>query len=481
MSVFGLDFGSHAASIALWYEDKDKVEVIADDLGFRAIPCAVAFRVGADSEKVETLTGQAAVSQAHKNPNNTFLDVRSLLMDETKDTVNVPVLDKEITVTELASYFFRNIHNQIKAQVGSPVRDCVVSVPAKLCEDSPAKSRLIEAAQAGGCRIKSTIDDASAVLTAHSLDDNSKNPERIVVADMGWSTTTISIFDVSGGMYHPKGSASVPEICGKVLVDALVSFCVKDFKRKAKVDATEYKKSMTMLRRECENGMKTLSTGSEAMIDIDSLCEGIDYNGKISKPRFEDMGNIPFIHLKKAIANVLETAGVEAESVSAMVMAGGLSGVPKCAQVVKGLFPKAKQIRTRGLDLNEAQCYGAALQGSYLLTSQLLDKAPSSSANPKAKVMQSSVAISSGDVCLTIFQEGTVLPAHYELQGTLTQADGSMAIHVSGVQVGELVFAADMANDSEDILATIDVSEEGTLSAEVKQCSSSSILTSLTI
>jgi len=46
MSVVGLDFGSHAASIALWYENTDKAEVIADDLGFRTIPCAVAFRTG---------------------------------------------------------------------------------------------------------------------------------------------------------------------------------------------------------------------------------------------------------------------------------------------------------------------------------------------------------------------------------------------------------------------------------------------------
>jgi len=46
MSVVGLDFGSHAANIALWYENTDKAEVIADDLGFRTIPCAVAFRAG---------------------------------------------------------------------------------------------------------------------------------------------------------------------------------------------------------------------------------------------------------------------------------------------------------------------------------------------------------------------------------------------------------------------------------------------------
>ena len=71
--MIGLDFGSHAASIALWYADKDKVEVIADDLGFRTIPCAVAFRKGMEDDKVEILTGPAAVNQAHKNANNTEL------------------------------------------------------------------------------------------------------------------------------------------------------------------------------------------------------------------------------------------------------------------------------------------------------------------------------------------------------------------------------------------------------------------------
>ena len=43
-TVIGLDFGCHTASIALWHAEKDITEVIADDLGLRTIPVAVAFR-----------------------------------------------------------------------------------------------------------------------------------------------------------------------------------------------------------------------------------------------------------------------------------------------------------------------------------------------------------------------------------------------------------------------------------------------------
>lgn len=89
MPVIGLDFGSHHGSIALFHEGKEGVEVIADDLGSRAIPCAVAFRGS------EIITGQAAVGQQHKNPSNTFDDLRTLLFSETT-TVHVPGLEKDM-------------------------------------------------------------------------------------------------------------------------------------------------------------------------------------------------------------------------------------------------------------------------------------------------------------------------------------------------------------------------------------------------
>ena len=84
-----------------------------------------------------------------------------------------------------------------------------------------------------------------------------------------------------------------------------------------------------MLRKECENAMRTLSTGSEAMIDIDSLAEGVDYNGKISKPRFEDLGSIPFIHLKKAVAGLLESQGLRLNLFPKWLWRGGSAACPR--------------------------------------------------------------------------------------------------------------------------------------------------------
>ena len=115
------------------------------------------------------------------------------------------------------------------------------------------------------------------------------------------------------------------------------------------------------------------------------------------------------------------------------------------------------------------------------MSTQLLDKAPAASASPNCKTMQSSVVLVSGDAKQTLFQEGTVVPAHYELKGAVAQADGAFKLEVDGKEVGELAFKADMVGDSEEITAVVDVDDTGKILVEVKQTRTGLILTSLTI
>ena len=274
MSIIGLDFGSHQSSIALWFEEKDVVEVIADDLGSRTIPSFVGFRSG------EVIVGQAAMNQFHKNASNTFGDVRSVILNAEADKVFVPVLEKEITAQELVSHYFRNIHNQIKQQVGKVVRDCVISLPTQL--DETLKQRLIESAQAGGIRIKSIITDPTSTLLAYNFDSPSHISSKVVIVDIGWSKSEVCVYNVSGGLFFPLGEARSTAVCGKVLVGALADHSAKDFQRKSKVPCSDNTKAMLRLRRESEEAMKHLTTGQECTIDIDALCEGIDYSGKVS-------------------------------------------------------------------------------------------------------------------------------------------------------------------------------------------------------
>lgn len=358
MSVIGLDFGSHNASFALWFDEKKAVEVIADDLGSRTTPCSVAYR------GTEVIVGQAAMAQQHKNPSNTFEDVRAMILNPDITTVFVPSLERDIPVQELVSHYFRNIHNQIKQQVGKAVRECVLTIP--MAVEESVQRRLYESAQTGGIRIKSIISDSSSALLAYSLDDISLAAAKVVVVDLGWSKSEISVYSVTGGLFVPIASATSTNVSGQILVRLLAEHCAKDFQRRHKIPCQDNSRSMMRLRRQCEEAMKQLSTGAEATIDIDSLCEGVDYSSKISRARFEDLASIPLVHLKNLVTEALTSASLAADDINIVCMAGGLSSMPRVLTTIKSIFASATFPKPR-FEAAEAPCIGAALHGRNLM------------------------------------------------------------------------------------------------------------------
>lgn len=422
MSVIGLDFGSHTASIALWFEEKNSVDVIADDLGSRTIPTSVAYRGD------EILTGSGAVSQQHKNPSNTFEDVRTLLIGQGgESSVNVPALEKEVTVQELSSHWFRNIHNQIKQQVGKVVRECVISLPDGV--DEGAKQRLVESAQAGGVRLKCMVGDASAALLAYGFDDASQLPAKVAVVDIGWSSSQVAIYDVSGGLFFPQSAVSSHEVSGKVVVQLMADHCAKDFQRKSKMACTDSSKSMMRLRRECETAMKSMSTGAEATIDIDSLFDGVDYSSKLTRARFEDLISIPVVHLKKLVDSAAAAAGVEPAAITQICLAGGLCAIPKVQSTIKAAFPSAVVAKGR-FEPAEAQCIGAALHGKHLLLQGLIDKAPTVLAHAAYITQPIYISAGAGGAPSCVLPAGSVVPAKRVLEAAVPQAKGHFQVLV---------------------------------------------------
>lgn len=466
MSIIGLDFGSHSASIAVWYEEKGFWEVLADDLGFRAIPCAVAFRGD------ENIVGHSAVTQQHKNTHNTFTGVRNLLLKGEQTHVHVPLLERDLTVQEINTLFFRNIHNQVKQQVGKAVREAVVTTPLAL--DDATKAKYMEAAQHGGIRIKAFLDDASAALLAYELDDASAAPSKTLVVDLGWSRCTVSLFSVSGGLFVPLASQATENICGSIFVKLLADFCAKEFTRKHKVPVAENARSMIRLSRECENAARALSTGSEATIDLDSLCEGIDYSTKISRARFEDLLSVPFVHFKTMLTAVLEQSGLSAADISRICLAGGPSSVPRIQATLKAQFANAVFPKVR-FETYEVQCIGAVLHGKHLMEQGLLEAVPH--ASPAAPCLLRPLLLSSSSTSseVQVVPAHAVLPIKVEVALQVSTPEAVLALSLGpamaadpALPLGELVFSVPDAHAGAGLLLVLAVDAAGAITAEVQ-------------
>lgn len=269
MSIIGLNFGTHHASLAIYHEEKNTIEVFTDDLGARTIPVVVAFREN------EVLVGQTALMQQHKNASNTFDNLHELL--ESNDKVYIPILDKDVTTIDLASHFFRHLHNQIKAQM-TTIRDCILAVDDSSSNSSTYIANVTAAAQAGGIRVKTTIPTPIAALLANDMDHQHVTTTALVV-DIGWSKCSAMVVNVCNGVFFPCTSSAcstTDAVSGSKIVAAVADFCKKDFSRKNKLQLESNKRVEVRLKNEVEVALKILSTTPESTIHLDSFYEGIE-------------------------------------------------------------------------------------------------------------------------------------------------------------------------------------------------------------
>ena len=64
---------------------------------------------------------------------------------------------------------------------------------------------------------------------------------------------------------------------------------VKEFKKHHRKDITDNPRSLRRLRSACERAKRTLSSNTQAFLEIDALYDGIDFNSTITRGKFEEM------------------------------------------------------------------------------------------------------------------------------------------------------------------------------------------------
>eukprot|EP00603_Paraphysomonas_imperforata_P003456 CAMPEP_0114430284 /NCGR_PEP_ID=MMETSP0103-20121206/9957_1 /TAXON_ID=37642 ORGANISM="Paraphysomonas imperforata, Strain PA2" /NCGR_SAMPLE_ID=MMETSP0103 /ASSEMBLY_ACC=CAM_ASM_000201 /LENGTH=473 /DNA_ID=CAMNT_0001599717 /DNA_START=31 /DNA_END=1452 /DNA_ORIENTATION=- len=469
MSVIGLDFGSHWASFAVYQSKLGLCEVFADDLGSRHVPCVVAFR------GEEVIIGQAALSQQYKNSVNTFDNIRHLLENE-EDTINVPALSKDVATIQLVSHFFRHIHDQVSQQVGHAVKDTVISVPTSHMTNEAFKTRLVAAAQAGGLRIKSFIPDTTAAVLAHNLDaspvsralGSNCTTETVLVVDLGYTKSEVATFQVSGGLITPLTAQESTECGGHVVIDALTKHCTKDFRRRTKVSCEDNQRAMLRLRKETEAGVRILSTTQETTIDLDALADGMDYSGRVSRAKFEDLTLLYFMGVK----NLVKSLELDPATITHVILSGGFSAVPKTIFDMKWLFPNANFLRGK-VDNTEAICFGAALHGMTLSKEGLLDAPPTTAEN--MAVMPVTMFLND----TVVFPQGLALPLATVIPVTGSTSEGTgFTLSHDGTELAQVAVPA---SDTAELTVTISVSLEGEVKVVVNEVSTGGVLSELTI
>jgi len=148
----------------------------------------------------------------------------------------------------------------------------------------------------------------------------------------------------------------------------MVEHFAEEFKRKNKKDLRENTRAMRRLRTACESAKRTLSSSTVANIEIDSLYEGIDFAGSITRAKFENLCDDIFKRVMDPVEQVLKDSKMSKSQIHDIVLVGGSTRIPKIQQLLSEFF-NSKEL-CKSINPDEAVCYGASVQAAVLTGAQ---------------------------------------------------------------------------------------------------------------
>jgi len=374
-TAIGIDLGTTYSCVGVWQDGR--VEIIANSQGNRTTPSYVSFNGN------ERLIGDAAKSSVTSNPYNTVFDAKRLIGQKYNDSkvqsdikhfsynvinkdnkpnISVDYCDenKVFSPEEISAMVLSEMKTIASNYLGTEVTDAVITVPAYFNDSQRQATK--DAGTIAGLNVLRIINEPTAAAIAYGLDK--KGEKNILIHDTGGGTMEVSILTIEDGVFEVKATAGDSHLGGEDFDSRMVDHFAHEFKRKHKLDISDNKKVLRRLRTACERAKRTLSTSTSAVIELDSLAEGIDFNSTISRAKFENICEDLFRKTMEPVDQVLRDSKMSKSQIDEIILVGGSTRIPKIQELLKDYFG-GKDL-CKSINPDECVAYGAAVQAAIL-------------------------------------------------------------------------------------------------------------------
>ncbi|XP_011833695.1 PREDICTED: heat shock-related 70 kDa protein 2 isoform X3 [Mandrillus leucophaeus] len=346
--AIGIDLGTTYSCVGVFQHGK--VEIIANDQGNRTTPSYVAFT---DTER---LIGDAAKNQVAMNPTNTIFDAKRLIGRKFEDAT---------VQSDMKHWPFRVVSEGGKPKVQVEYKgETKTFFPEEISSMVLTKMKEIAEAYLGG-KVLRIINEPTAAAIAYGLDRTGKGERNVLIFDLGGGTFDVSILTIEDGIFEVKSTAGDTHLGGEDFDNRMVSHLAEEFKRKHKKDIGPNKRAVRRLRTACERAKRTLSSSTQASIEIDSLYEGVDFYTSITRARFEELNADLFRGTLEPVEKALRDAKLDKGQIQEIVLVGGSTRIPKIQKLLQDFF-NGKELN-KSINPDEAVAYGAAVQAAILI------------------------------------------------------------------------------------------------------------------
>ena len=378
MSVaLGIDLGTTNSVAAI--ATPTGVEFILGPRGERVHPSVVAFPssggvvVGADAKRYRLAEPQHVIHSAKRFIGQNIrapmvqlalTGVRYRVEEGPNQQPIVVVRDRRMTMPEISSNVLLHLKRCAERQLGTPVKDAVVTVPANFTDGQRQATK--EAGRLAGLEVMRLINEPTAAALAYGFGRD--HQQVICVFDFGGGTFDVSILRLNGEVFEVLASEGDFFLGGEDLDRAMCEVLAAEFNRMFRVDPRPNAALMMKLMMGAEAIKCHLSENDVAEGEIDGLEMPGGYAMKlpfqITRAQFENLVSGYVMRTIEVTKQVLVSAGIDARSVSEVLCVGGSTRIPLVRQRLAELFRKEANTK---INPDEVVSQGAAIQAGSLV------------------------------------------------------------------------------------------------------------------
>ncbi|MDG2051265.1 MAG: Hsp70 family protein [Myxococcota bacterium] len=279
--------------------------------------------------------------------------------------VRIGIRDEQFSLPEISAMVIREVKQVAEAQLGQPVTQAVITVPAYFNDNQRQATK--DAGKIAGVEVLRILNEPTAAALAYGFGRGIN--QRVAVYDFGGGTFDISILEIGKDVFEVLATCGDTFLGGDDLDDRVLDLLADEFVARHGINPRNDPHAFEKLKAAAEETKKGLSVEDEFRVEItdvmkDKSGESLALDRTITRVEFASLVQDLVQRTFKVCDEALQQSDLTTRDLDGVILVGGPTRLSVIRQAVTDYFqqePKAD------VDPDEVVAMGAAIHAASLI------------------------------------------------------------------------------------------------------------------